>query len=75
MVGNQVTVAVARRRAEPGDLIYMCAATRIARRPVDVRICMMSGRRQDSSAYHASRANLMLKSASLPLSRWVRVRR
>lgn len=33
MVGNQVTVAVARRRAEPGDLIYMCAATRIARRP------------------------------------------
>ena len=54
---------------EPGDL---CAATRIARRPVDVRICMMSGRCQDSPAYHASRANLMLKSASLPLSRWVR---
>jgi hypothetical protein len=30
---------VARRRAEPRDL---CAAVRIARRPIDVRICMVS---------------------------------
>ena len=35
----------------------MCAATRIARRPVDVRICMMSGRCRDSSTYHATWAN------------------
>src|SRR5437762_13334422 len=52
MIGDQVTVAVTRRRAEPGDL---CAAIRIAQRPIDVRICMMSGRCQDNSAYHASR--------------------
>ena len=26
-------------------------------RPIDVRICMMSGRCQDNSAYHASRAD------------------
>jgi len=45
---------VARRRAEPGDL---CATVRIARRPVDVRICVMSGRYRDSSTYHATWAD------------------
>ena len=44
MVGIQVIVAVARRRAGSGDL---CAAIRIARRPIDVRICVMSGRCRD----------------------------